>query len=113
LDKAERLLGVGRAKRVTRTIVHLSYDEGTAPIIAEPYTEWITYKRALTRAAERGEKTGIEALVFKVDRFREYEVRNGLPEGLLSRHKGKGTVPFEELLEKATKSNRKRPNGGK
>jgi hypothetical protein len=89
------------------------YDEGTEPIIPEPYTEWITYKRVLTRAAERGEKTGNEALVFRVDRFREYEVRNGLPAGSLSRHKDKGRIAFEELLEKATKSNQKRPNDGK
>jgi len=109
LDKIEKQLNVGREKKVIHTIVHTTDRDGTAPDIPEPYEDWITYKAALEKAVEQSERTDLEILLFEVDPFREYEVRNNLPEGILSRHELKGKIPFSELLEKATKSNQKQP----
>jgi hypothetical protein len=106
LGKIEELLNVGREKTVIHNILHLTYREGTAPNIPEPCEDWITYKRALKEAVEQGNVTGLEALLFEVDPFREYEVRNGLPEGTLSKHKLKGEMPFDQLLEEVTKSSK-------
>ena len=109
LEGVEKKLGVGTEKTVIRIITQLTFQEGTAPNIPEPYEDWITYKAALEEAVEQGKVTGLEVLAFAVNPFREYEVRNNLPEGILSRDERKGEIPFDQLLEKATKSNQKQP----
>jgi hypothetical protein len=110
LGKIEKQLNVGKEKEVLHVVSHLTFQEGTEPDIPEPYEDWITYKTALQEAVEKGKVTGFEILLFDVDPFREYEVRNNLPEGILRHHELAGKIPFDELLEKATRNNEKQPN---
>jgi hypothetical protein len=115
LEDIEKKLSIGTEKTVIHTIVHSKFREGTAPDIPETYEDWITYKAALKESIESGKKIGTEILVFVVDPFAEYEARNGLQAGTLSRHELKGKVAFEKLLakveakegQKATKVNKK------
>ena len=109
LGRCEERLNVGPRRRVIHIKAHRLYAKGTAPDISEPCEQWLTYKTALEEAVEKGDRTGIEILHFKADPFREYEVRNGLPDGILSKHELKGQIPFQELLTKATKNNQKQP----
>lgn len=109
LDRCEELLNIGPRRRVIHMKIRLSYAEGTAPDISEPCEQWLTYKTALEEAVEKGDRTGIEILHFEADPFREYEVRHGLPDGILRKNELKGKVPFAELLAKATKNNQKQP----
>lgn len=113
LEGIEKQLNAGREKKVIHLIMGLASQDCTAPDIPEPYEDWITYKAVLEKAVKRGEETGLEVLLFVVDPFREYEVRNNLPEGILSKHELKGKIPFDQLLEKATKSNEKQQKGEK
>jgi hypothetical protein len=110
LDKIEKQLNVGKETEVLHVVSHLTFQDGTAPDIPEPYEDWTTYKTALQEAVEKGKVTGLEILAFDVDPFREYEVRNNLPEGILSQHELAGKIPFDELLGKATGDNEKQPN---
>lgn len=113
LEGIEKKLNIGTEKKVIHFIINSTFQEDTSPDIPEPYEDWITYKAALERSIERGKETELEILLFVVDPFREYEVRNNLPEGILSKHELKGEIPFDQLLEKATKSNEKQQKGEK
>ena len=104
-------MSVGTEKTVIHIIIQLAFQEGTAPDMPAPYEDWITYKTAIEESIESGEEIGFEALIFAVNPFREYEVRNNLPEGILSRNEHKGKIPFDELLKRATKSNQRFTSG--
>jgi len=104
LEGIEKQLNIGREKEVIHLIIRLTSQDGTAPDISEPYEDWITYKAAVEKAVESGKETGLEILLFDVDPFREYEARNNLPEGIITEHRLRGKIPFDELLERAIKS---------
>lgn len=42
--------------------------------------------------------------MFMADPFAEYEAREGLKDGVLSRHENKGQTPFEQLLSEVKAS---------
>ena len=113
INTVEKKLSIGTEKAVIRIIVHKTYEEGTGPDIPEQYDDWITYKAALEESIECGKKIGTEFLLFAVDPFREYEARNHLQEGIMTEHRLRGKIPFDELLDRATKSNQKQPKSEK
>jgi hypothetical protein len=94
LDKIENLLDINR--EIVNVIVRLSYEAGSAPQIPESCEDWLIYKKA----DEEAQKSGF-GVVFVADPFREYEVRNNLPEGLISMDERRGEIPFSELLKEA------------
>lgn len=104
LSKIEKLLDIDRKKPIVNVTLRLSHKAGFAPEIPEPLEDWITYKQAVKEAQETG-----QGLLFVADPFREYEVRNDLPEGMISMDKRKGEIPFSELLEVAKKDYQKNP----
>jgi len=109
LDKIEKQLSVGKKPEVLYMILGFDYPEGTTPYDTESYQEWETYKAEVDRAVEISKETGLGFVLFEVDPFREYEVRHNLPEGILSKHKHAGKIPFY-LLAKATKIDQQQPN---
>jgi len=89
VSAVEKRLGVG-SQKVTefKVVVRLSYKEGTVPVFSEPLEEWLTYRKA---EREFEEQTGsLRIFMFTADPFAEYEAREGLKGGVLSRHENKG-----------------------
>ena len=103
LEKIEKLLDIDRTKPIVKIIEHMPHKAGFAPDIPEPLEDWVTYKKA----NEEVEKSNSGFLFFTVDPYREYEVRNNLPEGIISKDELRGKIPFSELLARATKSDQK------
>jgi len=115
LDNIEKWLNIGRKIKVLPPIIVTLHDDnnknkGLLPDVPEQVKDWITYQSAKKEAVESGKKSGTEMLLFIADPFIEYEKRNNLPDGILSKHELKRKISFNELLEKATKSNQKQPN---
>lgn len=108
LDNIEKRLNIGRKIKILPPIIVMLHDnenKGLLPDVPEQVKDWATYQSAQKEAVEFGKRSEIEMLLFEADPFREYEVRNNLPEGILSRNEYARKIPFSELLEKATKSN--------
>ena len=115
IGKIEDKLNIGRKIKVLPPIIVMLHDDnnknkGLLPDVPEQVEDWVTYQSAQKEAVESGKKSGTEMLLFIADPFIEYEKRNNLPDGILSKHELKRKISFNELLEKATKSNQKQPN---
>jgi hypothetical protein len=113
LDNIEKRLNIGRKIKVLPPIIvtlHDNENKGLLPDVPEQVKDWVTYQSAQKETVESGKRSGIEMLLFIADPFIEYEKRNNLPDGILSKHELKRKIPFNKLLEKATKSNQKQPN---
>jgi len=105
LDRIEKLLNIDKKEKGQVVILGTPHTPGIEPEIPEPFEEWITYKQEL----ERAENSDLRVSIFLTDRFREYEVRNDLPEGLISMHDLKGKIPFTELLDQAKRDFAREP----
>lgn len=112
LNKIEKKLSIAKQPKVEYITVHLPFKEGTAPpnFPPETYKTWATYKQEEAEMIKLSKETGLAIFMFWVDPFKEYEVQNNLPEGILSKHELKGKIPFDKLLERTTKSNEKQQN---
>ncbi len=84
LEKIEKQLSVGKEPKVLYIILNSTFPEGTTPYDPESYREWETFKSEEEKAKQIAKECGIGIVGFYVDPFREYEVRNCLPEGILS-----------------------------
>jgi len=104
LERIEKLLHIEK-KEHTFVILGTPYTPVMEPEIPEPFEEWITYKQE----RERAENSDLRVSIFLTDRFREYEVRNDLPEGSISMHDLKGKIPFTELLDQAKRDFAREP----
>jgi len=111
LNKIEKHLSIGKEPRVEYIIIHLPYPEGTTPYDQESYRDWVTFKAEEEKAVEISKETGLGIVLFTVDPFREYEVRNNLSEGILTKHKLAGKIAFDRLA-KETKIDQKQPKTG-
>ena len=109
LNKIEKHLSIREEPRVEYIILTSTFPEGTTPYDQESYRDWETFKAEEEKAKQIAKECGLGIVGFYVDPFREYEVRNCLPEGILSKHKHAGKIPFY-LLAKATKIDQKQPN---
>ena len=111
LNKIEKHLSIREEPRVEYIIFNSTFLEGTTPYPCDldSIREWETFKAEEEKAKQIAKECGLGIMTFEVDPFREYEVRNALPEGILSKHKNAGKIPFY-LLAKATKIDQKQPN---
>ena len=91
VGKIEDALNI-ETDRELRSIIVTHREQATEPAFSEPVEEWLTYKRAREDAQRHMEETGYGTFVFVADRFKEYEARNGLPEGALSNHELRGNA---------------------